>query len=116
VHLAISGILGLPVITGNHFLFPHPVLPNEDYHLVMLAAFLPWSSGAFLLKDLVVEYYHTFTGDPAHYPVDFQLSLNVTYEVGHYTLLNVPFGVLTGPNLIPLPPRTVPYWGDGYPP
>jgi hypothetical protein len=111
--ISISGILGIPVITDNVFYWNHPVGPTEDYYLVMNPAFWEWSAGAFLLKSIVNEYYHTFTGDPTHYPVDFSLTLVKPTSSHGYVINNVPFGVSTPPTYFTLPPPDQPYWEYG---
>lgn len=108
--VAISGILGIPVISGNYWYFPHPVLPNEDYHLVWEDDFLAWSSNMYTLDFIVKEYYHTFTGDPTHYPVDFSQTYFPPTTTRGVRLLNVPFGVSTTPNVFPLASAPPSYW------
>jgi hypothetical protein len=113
LEVSISGILGLPVITDNVFYFPHPVIPNEDYYLIFNPRFWEWSPGAFILSAIVDEYYHVFTGDPTHYPVDFSLTCVKPTGTHRYCINNVPFGVSTPPNYFTLPAIDQPYWGNG---
>jgi hypothetical protein len=108
--VSISGILGLPVMFGDYWYFPHPVLPNEDYHLVWRQNFLDWSSNRWTLDYVVKEYYHTFTGDPTHYPVDFSLRFFPQTATALSNILNVPFGVSTPPNFFGLDSAPPSYW------
>jgi hypothetical protein len=111
--ISISGILGIPIIVGNTFYFPHPVLPNEDYYLVFNPAFWQWSKGAFQLSAVVSEYYHVFAGDPTHYPVDFSLTWVRPTLTHGFVIHNIPFGVSTPPNYFALPGNSEPYWYYG---
>jgi len=108
--VSISGILGLPVVTGNVWHFPGPVLPNEDYWLIWRDGFLPWTSNMWTLDWIVAEYYHTFTGDPTHYPVDFSLKWTSPRAGVPSDILNVPFGVSTPPNTFLLEGAPSGYW------
>lgn len=108
--VSVSGILGIPVKTANSWYFPHPVIPNEDYYLIWQPNFYAWNSKTWRLDEIVLEYYHVFTGDPTHYPVDYSLTWFSATTPQGADILNVPFAVSTTPNHFLLPPRTSAYW------
>jgi hypothetical protein len=110
LEVSFSGILGLPTITDNVYLFPANVFTLFDYVCVFKPSFHAWGNGAFQMSAIVDEYYYQPPGGGTHSPVDFSLTFVKPTTTHGYVLHNVPFGVSTAPNYFLLPPQDAPYW------
>ncbi len=108
--VSFSGVLGMPVITDNVFLFPANIVTVFDYVCVFKPSFYHWGNGAFQMNALIDEYYYQPAGGGVHNPVDFSLILVKPTSTHGYVIHNIPFGVSTTPNYFDLPPQDAPYW------
>lgn len=111
--LSFSGVLGLPVITGNVFFFPANPAIVYDYTCIIKPEFWSWSAGAFFLGQLIDEYYYENPGGGVHHGVNFSLTYVFHGLNDLPSIYNVPFGVAMTPNYFQMPAATMPYWRNG---
>lgn len=108
--LAFSGVLGVPVIAGNAFVFPANPVTLFDYVCIFRPSFVPWSSNMYTLGNMLEEYYYMPPGGGPHNPVDYSLQFFPPASAAGAYILNIPFGASTTPNFTPLALAPDDYW------
>lgn len=108
--VAFSGVLGVPVILGDTWVFPANPTTLFDYVVVFRANLLPWNSATCTLGTMLKEYYYMPPGGGTHNPVNYSLQYFPATDPSGAYVLNIPFGVATTPTFYTLATTPPDYW------